>query len=441
MGTLRPSRRRFVAALGALPLALSGCFRLPQQLTAATATPRGPRPLSVVRAHVAAYSDGEERRLAAALELVPPEWRGMFEVAPLRFGADAAEQIPGDYSAALAARQGERPPDLVMTPPWAVDTLVRAGVLRDLTHLLARERWFDRAAYVGNVLATGRVGGVQGALPLDAGGEVLLYHEASFASAGLPPPRPGWTWADLTAAAARLTGPRGGGGRRWGFYVSHHSPSIWTLAWQHGARIVGDDGRIDVQERGTIRALELLAELVERDRVAEPQADRGGTGGPRHLMGAFTSGQAAMGAVIANDTVPWRDHTDMRVAEMPTPEQRVVFGDVTSLLGIPQAAPDVDRSVEGLRLLVEANHKVRFAATRQSEAELRRAEPSLTAEDAAAIGRAFASARFLPGDVPYFTVAAPIALELVRPVVLGQKHPLKAAADAQELADRGAMRR
>jgi hypothetical protein len=60
----------------------------------------------------------------------------------------------------------------------------------------------------------------------------------------------------------------------------------------------------------------------------------------------------------------------------------------------------------------------------------------VTAEDAAAIGRAFASARFLPADLPEFTVAGPVAFELVRPVVLGQKRPRQAAADAHETADR-----
>ena len=43
-----------------------------------------------------------------------------------------------------------------------------------------------------------------------------------------------------------------------------------------------------------------------------------------------------------------------------------------------------------------------------------RGNPSVTAEDAAAIGRAFASARFLPADLPEFTVAGPVPLELVR---------------------------
>src|SRR5207247_652538 len=46
--------------------------------------------------------------------------------------------------------------------------------------------------------------------------------------------------------------------------------------------------------------------------------------------------------------------------------------------------------------------------------------------------RAFASARFLPSDLPEFTVAGPVALKLVRPVVLGHKRPRQAAADAQE---------
>ena len=358
----------------------------------------------------------------------------MFEIAPMLFDSAAPEQLPAAYATALNALQAERRPDLVMTPPWAVDALVRACVLRDLTHLLTREKWFDRDAYVGNVLATGRVDGVQAALPLDAGGEVLLYHAEAFGQARLAAPTRDWTWADLTNAAARLTAPRSGS-KRWGFYVSHLANHL-DVAWQNGARIVGDNRAIDVREPGTIRALELLEELVERDRVAERQIDRGGIGGPRHLMVAFGSRTVAMGAVNANDTVPWRDHAEMRVAEMPVAAQRVVFGDVTSLVGIPQSAPDVDRSVEGLRLLLEANAKVPFSATRQSEPDLLRAEPSLTAEDAAAIGRAFTSARFLPADLPYFTVAGPIELELVRPVVLGQKRPLQAAADAQAMADR-----
>jgi hypothetical protein len=112
-----------------------------------------------------------------------------------------------------------------------------------------------------------------------------------------------------------------------------------------------------------------------------------------------------------------------------------VFGDVTALVGVPHAAPDVDRAIEGLRVLAEANGKVPYAATRQSVEELRRAAPGLTAEDAAAVTAAFAAARFFPADLPYLTVAARLEQELVLPVLVGAKRPLQAAADAQAVAD------
>jgi hypothetical protein len=434
------SRRRLLAALAALPAALAGCGELRFQQAAPTATPSGPRTLRIVRPNVTGFSVGDQKRLEAALTHLSDGRGGSFELVTLGLGPYAPEELPGRYAALVASRPLDPPADMLLTPPWAVEALAQADALHDLWPLLSRERWFDRDAYVGNVLDTGRAGGAQVALPLDAGGEVLLYQSGLFADAGMAAPRPDWTWEDLRGTAARLSGPTGAG-HRWGFYVSHLSPTIWTLAWQHGAPLVGPDLRLTVQEPGMVRALELLVELVERDRVAEAQAARGGIGGPRHLMGVMAARTVAMGAVIANDTVPWRDQKELRAVELPLGEKRIVFGDVTALIGIPRSAPDVGRSLEGLRALLEANAKVRFAATRQSEAELQAAEPGLTAADARAIASAFASARFFPADMPYLRVAAPIELAMVRSVLLGSKRPLQAAADGQAMADDIALKR
>lgn len=114
-----------------------------------------------------------------------------------------------------------------------------------------------------------------------------------------------------------------------------------------------------------------------------------------------------------------------------------MFGFAPMMAGIPRNAPRRDLAVEALGALAGAvAEAVLMPAARRPASVPLPGAGALTGEDAAAMERARASARFLPGDFPYFAVAHLLDHELVGPVAAGRKTPAQAAADAQPLVAR-----
>jgi hypothetical protein len=73
---------------------------------------------------------------------------------------------------------------------------------------------------------------------------------------------------------------------------------------------------------------------------------------------------------------------------------------------------------------------------RKGAPELKAINLVLSGEDVAGMEAALASARFLPGDTPYFRIASAVARELTLPVLMGEKRPEQAANDAQAVVDK-----
>jgi len=82
------------------------------------------------------------------------------------------------------------------------------GWVRDLTPLMDADPTFDRADFYPNTLAPEPNGRIY-TLPAKQYVDLLAYNKELWASRGLPPPQPGWTWNDLKAAAQQLARKRG----------------------------------------------------------------------------------------------------------------------------------------------------------------------------------------------------------------------------------------
>jgi ABC-type glycerol-3-phosphate transport system substrate-binding protein len=348
---------------------------------------------------------------------------------------------PTVYARQLATLSGEAVPDLVLLDSRWTAALAKADVLADLAPLLRTERWFEPGAYAGDVLAAGRVRGRQLGLPLAVFADTLLYDAKAFQAQGVKPPRADWLWSELVGTAQALT-RRG----RWGLYLRatgsarpfESSPSPWTIAWQRGASLVDRDGvGMTLSEPGLLEALEFLADLVHRQAVARPPDP------DTSIAEVMAQRETAMAATFNGQQVSWRTPQLDGFAPATWPlgtrpgQDDGVFGIVPLMAGVPRNAPRRDLALEALGALAGAVAEAVLmpAARRPANAPPPTGEV-LPAEEAAVMERSRASARFLPGDFPYFAVAQLLDDELVMPVLTGRKRPEQAAADAQPALNR-----
>ncbi|MFG2551004.1 ABC transporter substrate-binding protein [Streptomyces sp. NPDC048581] len=126
----------------------------------------------------------------------------------------------------------------------------------------------------------------------------VVYNRELFRRAGVPFPRPGWTWGEFTDTARQLT-DRGRGVFGTGWPGTGDEDTVWRLwpmIWDLGGEIVAADGRhIGFAEQGA-RALDTLARLVRDQSVyVDPKP------GSEQMYQVFLGGRMAMVA-----TGPWQ---------------------------------------------------------------------------------------------------------------------------------------
>jgi ABC-type glycerol-3-phosphate transport system substrate-binding protein len=432
------SRRRLLSAVPGAVL-LAACGDVPNPLARGTATAVVARRLRVVISAL----DNHRPFLEIAIGKVPESKRIQFDVVgltPVRtdVGLNANVQtIPRDFTvwppyhaAALAAMTGEAIPDLLAVDSRWIAVLGRTDLLRDLMPILNGTKWFKAEEYVSNALEAGRVRGKQLALPLVTYVDAMLYDARAFAEAGVKPPRPEWRWPDLLDAAKALTRPG-----RWGVQISDWGPQLWTAAWQWGADVVSRDGsRLELREPGTIGALAYLADLFHRHRVTAPVD--GGTAS--NYLAAMAQREVAMSGGQVGGTAWWRTpRTEtFHVAAWPAADRRVAYAWSPLMLGIARGTSQPELALEGLAALSDAALQGLLLPARKGAPSLKEINLVLSGEDVTGMDAALASARYLPGDMPYFRVAPTIARELMLPVLMGEKRPEQAASDAQGAVDK-----
>lgn len=90
----------------------------------------------------------------------------------------------------------------------------------------------DLADFFPEALEPFTVGDVLMGIPQNVSSLVVYYNRSRFAEAGVPPPRPGWTWDDFLDTALRLTG-----GGRYGLGVQPRLIRLAPFVWQNGGEL------------------------------------------------------------------------------------------------------------------------------------------------------------------------------------------------------------
>ncbi|HZX06507.1 ABC transporter substrate-binding protein [Kribbella sp.] len=126
----------------------------------------------------------------------------------------------------------------------------------------------------------------------------VVYNKKLFAAAGVPAPKPGWTWDDFTALSKQLTNPaKGVFGTGWpGVGDEDTVWRIWPMIWDLGGDVVSGDGKkvgfdtVGAQALGTLDKLR-----TDKSLYVDPKP------GSEQLYQVFLGGRMGMVA-----TGPWQ---------------------------------------------------------------------------------------------------------------------------------------
>lgn len=171
--------------------------------------------------------------------------------------------VSGDFGQKFsAAVAGGEPPDVTSLDLIQVPYYAEAGALTDLS---------DRVAEISDIddfspghVATSQWNGAWWALPFNAEASVLYYNKDLFRQAGLDPEAPPTTWAEMTAAAEKISAL--GNGVK-GFYMSGDCGGCNLFVVSPYLRAAGadllatTDQTIDFSSQASIDAITFLNNL------------------------------------------------------------------------------------------------------------------------------------------------------------------------------------
>jgi len=204
-------------------------------------------------------------------------------------GATGSSTILQKVTAALA---GNTTPNISYLFGVDVAQIAQSPKVLDLTDVVKQPGWswsdLFPASRDGMVL-DGRVK----AVPADMDDVAVFYNKKLFKQAGVPEPKPGWTWDDYRAAAKRVTAAvdgaygtafPGGGGNDTSWYV-------WPMIWQAGGDVLNTDGS-EVAFGGApgLRALQLLHDMAQVDKSVYVDTSPGYT----KMLPLFNSGRVGL---------------------------------------------------------------------------------------------------------------------------------------------------
>ncbi|MBX4958732.1 sugar ABC transporter substrate-binding protein [Rhizobium lentis] len=158
------------------------------------------------------------------------------------------------------------------------------SLLEPLNDRIAADK-FDIGAFTPSIIGGMSVDKQLYGLPYDVGPWVIYYNVDAIQAAGIPLPKPGWTLAEFTDAAKKLT--KDG---KYGFGITPQNYSVLASAW--GDKYVNDAGELDLTNPSAIAAAERVIGFAAKDKVAPlvPSSADVGT----VIQGRFNSGNVAM---------------------------------------------------------------------------------------------------------------------------------------------------
>ena len=200
-----------------------------------------------------------------------------------------AAQFITKFATAVAGGVG---PDLVAIDLVYTPAFMEAGQLTDITERAKSLPFFDKLSPSHVRLGTWSDGNIY-ALPFSAEGSVLGYNKDLFRQAGLDPDKPPTNWADLEAAAKKITAL---GDDTYGYYLSGACAGcnvfgMLPLVWASGGDILSADySQPTFTDPKVAAALEFFHRMYTEGIIPEGSRVDDGT----DFLNAFTSGKIGM---------------------------------------------------------------------------------------------------------------------------------------------------
>jgi multiple sugar transport system substrate-binding protein len=145
----------------------------------------------------------------------------------------------------LTQLAGDVPPDVMaLYDPQTIRLFAKNGVLLDLTPYVSKYKIAVDKLYPSlspYIYYDGKIVGI----PENCGPFVMFYNKKLFREAGVPYPKPGWTWDECLEAAKKLTKYKYENGRKIpsqkGLFINNGD--WWFFIWMYNGRLFSEDGK------------------------------------------------------------------------------------------------------------------------------------------------------------------------------------------------------
>ncbi len=178
-------------------------------------------------------------------------------------------------------------PDILTLDASSAAVFIDNNVLMDLAPFAKRDADFSFDDYFPNVVGIARRGDRYYAVPGDFTPMVMYYNKRLFDEAGVPYPKPGWSYDDFLQTAKKLTKPG-----QYGLKFTNWMPGWVTWIWNNGGDVLdpaGTRAKGALDSPKSTEGIGFLNRLVNVDRVAPSLSQTASLG-----VDLFTNGQAAM---------------------------------------------------------------------------------------------------------------------------------------------------
>ncbi|HEX9792566.1 MAG TPA: extracellular solute-binding protein [Planctomycetota bacterium] len=338
---------------------------------------------------------------------------------------------------------GKLPLDVIWIDVTEFAAFLQEDVLLDL------QPWFDAdpdwrpADYFAQVLAgmRGADGHLYG-LPSTFTPYVMYANLSLLHAEGFARPPPDWTWNDLLRICRAVTRDADGDGRpeQYGISLTQWLQALVPWIWQNGGRLLDEHGRSALAEPAAVEAVDFLAGLLHREKVASDDA----TFANQLQFGLFQAGRAAFyGPVGYWETYRFQAIEDFEWDVLPLPRNKVAATSMAMrFYCVPRASERPQLAYEFVRALAADSMQRGLAQIGNGVPGLIRAaesedflKPVGAPESEQVFLDVLEHARFLPIHVNWREIEQVTKATLEDAILLGRVPAAEACAEAARLTD------
>lgn len=252
----------------------------------------------------------------------------------------------------LTQLAGDVPPEVMaLYDPQSIRLFAKNGVLLDLRPYLKKYNTPVAKLYKGldpYVRYNDQIVGI----PENCGPYVLFYNKKLFREAGLPYPKPDWTWDECLAAAKKLTKYKTVNGRQMpvqkGLYVDNGC--WWFFIWMYNGHLFSPDGKTCTMDSEAVKkgirfwaSLRLKHHVMPTTSEAQSMAPTGAWGSDALLFRESRVAMVISGRWLA---IQYREqkNLDWDVVSVPHGPNRVTLL-ASKAYSIPKTCRNLDAAL------------------------------------------------------------------------------------------------